>query len=58
MAGLLLGITLTLQGLILLNIITLSSTVMGILYLVTGIAWVLVSVGVALPVVPIRHRAE
>lgn len=56
MAGLLLGITLTLWGLSLLGILAVSNVVLGIFALVTGIAWILISVGVALPVVPVRHR--
>lgn len=49
MAGLLLGITLLLWGLSLLGIVAISNTVLGIFALVTGIAWILISVGVALP---------
>jgi hypothetical protein len=58
MAGLLLGITLTLWGLQLLGILAVSATILGILALITGIAWILVSVGVALPALPARRRVE
>jgi hypothetical protein len=56
MAGLLLGITLTLWGLSLLSVVVVSSTVLGLFALVTGIVWILVSVGVALPAVPTVTR--
>lgn len=56
MPGLLLGITLTYWGLTLLNILTLNTTLLGILALVTGIVWILVSVGVAMPAIPTRRR--
>jgi hypothetical protein len=56
MPGLLLGITLTYWGLALLNILTLNNTLLGILALVTGIVWILVSFGVVLPAIPTRRH--
>lgn len=46
LVGLLLGITLTLWGLSLLGLLAVSDVVLGILALITGIAYILVSFGI------------
>lgn len=56
--GLLLGITLILWSLVLLGLVAVSNTLLGIFALVTGIAWVLVSFGVALPVIPVHRNSN
>lgn len=58
MATLLLGITLLLFGLSLAGVVAISNTVLGILLIITGILYIVSSVGVTVPALPIHHRVE
>lgn len=56
MPTLLLGITLILWSLTLLNLVAISATVLGLFALVTGILFLVSGFGVTLPAVPLVHR--
>lgn len=57
MPALLLGITMTYWGLTLLNVMTLNTTILGLLALITGILYI-ASCFIALPAVPVHRRTE
>lgn len=58
MASLLLGLTLTLWGLELLGVVSVGATVLGLLALITGIVYIVSSLGVAVPSLSARRREE
>lgn len=57
MAGLLLGILLIIWAVSLLGWVAVSATFLGVCALIVGIVWVIESLGVAVPSVPVVRRA-